>query len=81
MRQTLFRIEGMTCDTCSKRVAETLRRLPGVRRVQVNWESGQCLVEHEASVSIASLEQAITAAAKGTWHQYKPTYLGRREGL
>ncbi|GBD11325.1 hypothetical protein HRbin23_00983 [bacterium HR23] len=70
---TVLRIEGLTCDLCGKRVADALRRLPGVVRVEVDWRSGRCQVSHEDGVTIGDLVETVANAARGTWHQYTAT--------
>ncbi len=46
-RQTTLRIKGMHCATCSRSVAEALRAVEGVTRVDVNLATEKAVVEYD----------------------------------
>ena len=55
-------IEGMGCDGCVAAVNETLRRVPGVRRVNVDLARGSADVELERPMDSAPLLAAVDRA-------------------
>jgi Cu+-exporting ATPase len=55
-------IEGMTCASCSARVEQALRRVPGVQQVSVNLASESAAVELASPVSADLLSQAVEKA-------------------
>ncbi len=55
-------IQGMTCASCVGRVEKALAKVPGVYTVAVNLATEQARIEADASVSLAAIEQAISAA-------------------
>jgi Cu+-exporting ATPase len=57
MTSRTFRVEGMTCASCVKRVEKALAAVPGVDEVRVN------LATEEATVSAPSVAMAALAAA------------------
>lgn len=65
---TTLRITGMTCNGCVKHVDAALRKVPGVRTVDVNLAEAQAKVAHDPELSpmpslIAAVEQAGYSAA------------------
>ncbi|HAH45757.1 MAG TPA: hypothetical protein DCM07_13060, partial [Planctomycetaceae bacterium] len=48
LRQTVVNIEGMTCEGCATAVSETLRNLPGITAVQVDFKAGRAKVQSPA---------------------------------
>ncbi len=44
MNQTVVSIEGMTCEGCSAIVAKTIRSVPGVLAVDINYSEAQAVV-------------------------------------
>ena len=55
-------IQGMTCASCVGRVEKALAKVPGVYAVAVNLATEQARIEADAGVSLAAIEQAISAA-------------------
>lgn len=53
-----FRVEGMKCVHCQKRVHDAVAAVPGVDEVTVNLENGIVAVEGTAA------EQAVTDAVE-----------------
>lgn len=61
--QITLRIEGMTCDGCSRHVTEALKNVPGVVEAQVpGWRSGQATVVAETNVTDEVLTNAVRDA-------------------
>jgi uncharacterized protein len=44
-----FRIEGMSCKNCARKVTESIRKVKGVESVEVNVEKGEARVKGPAS--------------------------------
>ena len=59
---TTFRVEGMTCGHCVRHVTKALEEVPGVSRSAVDLARGRATVDHDASVTAASLIAALTDA-------------------
>jgi copper chaperone CopZ len=58
--QVEIAIDGMTCDSCVEAITHELKRLDGVRTVEVELESGKALVTFtEGESEPATLESAI----------------------
>ena len=55
-------VHGMSCSGCVKRVSETLQRLAGVTRVDVDLAAGQVAVYGDFPRGGDVLVQALTAA-------------------
>lgn len=36
----VLKIEGMDCDGCAQAIGRSLKRIHGVRDVQIDWQSG-----------------------------------------
>jgi len=47
MAERVFQVSGMTCGHCVSAVSEEVGRVPGVRAVAVDLESGQVTVTGE----------------------------------
>ncbi len=47
MRQVKFDVEGMTCSSCSARVEKVVKRLNGVKNVNVNLLSNSMIAEYD----------------------------------
>jgi mercuric reductase len=62
---TVLRVEGLVCDTvCAVRTREALEALPGVRSVQVDYDTGTARIEGGAQ-DAAAYERAVTGAVAG----------------
>jgi len=48
MNRAVFQIDGMTCEGCATGVSETLRNLPGVIAVQVDYKADQANIQTPA---------------------------------
>jgi copper chaperone len=59
----VLKIEGMHCDGCAERVERVLGREPGVRRVGVEYESGEGTVDfNEQAVKLERLLELVEQA-------------------
>jgi cation transport ATPase len=59
----LIRIEGMHCHKCERSIQKLLSTQPGVREVEVDFNSGQASILFDrGSVSVAALMEAINDA-------------------
>ena len=62
MKHTELKIEGMNCAACVASVQRALEGLPGVSVVFVDLPGGRATVEHEETVSPATLAAAVHEA-------------------
>ncbi len=60
MNRAAIKVEGMTCEGCSAVVAKTIRTVPGVLAVEVNYEKGEAIVGSEIGCPIPK-EQILTS--------------------
>lgn len=64
--QQKFQVTGMSCAACSARVESAVRRLAGVRQVQVNLLTKSMLAEwDESTLSAQDIVSAVKAAGYG----------------
>lgn len=61
-RETVLKVEGMTCGGCVRHVDHALRMLEGVEVVEVRLEDGQVRVRHNATSSIEAMIEALRDA-------------------
>jgi len=59
MAQSLFKIEGMTCDHCVHAVQEALSSLPDVKKAEVSLGKKQAVVNYEGNLDIAAVLKAV----------------------
>ncbi len=61
VRNTLH-ISGMTCTSCEVIIERKLKTIPGIRAVQVNHNTGRCVIESDRNVDIplSVIQAAIT---------------------
>jgi len=57
-----FKIDGMSCKHCVKRVEEALQAIPQVSKVKVSLKDGIALVKLSEDVADAVFVSAITDA-------------------
>jgi copper chaperone len=60
--QATYTVTGMTCGHCVSAVAAELRRLPGVRDVQVDLPSGTVTVGSNGPLPIDEVRAAVDEA-------------------
>lgn len=59
----VIRIEGMHCHKCEQSIQRSLKRLPGVSEVEVDFPSSQASVLFDPSkVAVSDLMQAVAQA-------------------
>lgn len=61
MVKTVLVIQGMTCDHCKRSVTQTLMALDGVSAVEVDLQTKQVVVEHDATAGLEAMIQAVDA--------------------
>lgn len=73
-RVRVFRVEGMDCADCARKVEGTLRSVPGVVRAEVSFQSGKAYLhlelpgaEREAEKALASLGYRLRPAGEPIW--------------
>ena len=49
--QSKFRVTGMTCDHCARRVKEALESLDSVLSAEISVERAEALVTHDGNLS------------------------------
>ena len=47
MTTSVIKINGMTCEGCTKAVVDTLGEVPGVEEVKADLASGDVTIEHD----------------------------------
>ncbi|HXG35566.1 MAG TPA: heavy metal-associated domain-containing protein [Dehalococcoidia bacterium] len=57
--QTRFRISGMVCDVCARRVKQALSDLQGVDSVEVDLEQGAALINAHRTLSEEEVSYAV----------------------
>jgi len=57
-----YTVTGMTCGHCVHAVTEELTRLPGVRDVQVDLNSGKVTVKSDGILPIDEVRAAVDEA-------------------
>lgn len=63
MATTTLKIQGMTCNHCSMRVAKALKGIEGVQDAQVDLQKGQAVVTYDdTKVSLDKLSFAVVEA-------------------
>ena len=60
--QTQVQVTGMSCEGCSAAVERVVGALDGVRAAQVDHVSGDAHIEHDDTVALAAIAQAIRDA-------------------
>lgn len=67
MNQTLFRVEGMTCEGCAAIAEKTLRGVPGVLSADVDYQNGEAVVGTDECCPVP--QDQILAALKKAGYQ------------
>ena len=57
--QTLLEVDGMSCQHCENRITKYVGGTPGVSSVSVDLRAGTVEIEHDASVTAASIRAGI----------------------
>lgn len=61
-RETLLRVEGMTCTSCVGRVDDALRELEGIDDVEVSLRDRRVCVRHDAEIHPEAMIEALRDA-------------------
>lgn len=73
-----LRVDGLVCSSvCAVRTRQALASLPGVRRVQVDFDSGVATIEgtpHDA----ATYQRAVTGVVGARWSRHAIEAVARR---
>lgn len=62
LRQTVLRIDGMTCEGCATALSDSIQSLPGIAKVQVDFKSGNATIHTPACCS--SPKEAVLTAVQ-----------------
>jgi Cu+-exporting ATPase len=61
MITTILTIQGMSCAACARRIEQTVQRLRGVRKAEVNFASEKLNLEYDETVTaLAQIQTAVT---------------------
>ena len=55
-----YKVEGMTCASCSSHVDKAVRKVKGVKDVSVNLLTNSMVVSYEAPATSAIIEKAVS---------------------
>ena len=61
-KETLLKVDGMSCGSCVHHVDVALKDVDGVSKVDVRLRQGQVLVQHDADTAVESLVKALADA-------------------
>nr|WP_240628417.1 MULTISPECIES: copper chaperone CopZ [Macrococcus] len=59
MMETILKVEGMTCGHCKEAVEGAVNKLDGVKSAAVDLEAANVTVDHEESVTVDAMKEAI----------------------
>lgn len=59
---TIYDVEGMSCQHCVNAVTEEVSKVPGVERVAVDLEAGKVTVTTAGAVDDAAVRAAVDEA-------------------
>ena len=76
MAKDTFSISGMHCASCALIIEKNLKKLPGVKTVNVNFASQQAAVEYDPRLSPPA---DILAAVKASGYQAQLTKISAEE--
>ncbi|MGK3988219.1 heavy-metal-associated domain-containing protein [Sorangium sp. So ce136] len=63
MKETILRVDGMSCPSCIRHIDSALRELDGVGKVDVRLREGTVAVQHDpASAPVDALVEAVRGA-------------------
>ena len=60
--QTQLQVTGMVCEGCSAAVQRVVTALGGVQQAQVDHVSGDTRIEHDDTVALTAIAEAIRDA-------------------
>lgn len=63
MKETMLRVDGMSCPSCVRHIDSALRDLGGVDKIDVRLREGTVVVQHDpASAPVDALIEAVRGA-------------------
>jgi copper ion binding protein len=62
MSESTYQVTGMTCGHCVQAVTGEIKRLPGVREVQIDLATGTVTVESDAPLALDQVRAAVEEA-------------------
>ncbi|MCX5302735.1 heavy-metal-associated domain-containing protein [Streptomyces sp. NBC_00160] len=62
MSESTYTVTGMTCGHCADSVTEEITAIGGVRKVEVDVESGRVTVASDGPLSVEDVQAAVTEA-------------------
>ena len=62
MKKVKFKIQGMTCSSCSSHVEKALNSLEGVLKVEVDLEDKKAVIEMEKEIEDSRILEVIEEA-------------------
>ena len=75
MVNSKYKISGMTCESCVQKVAETVRKLPGVISAEVSLAKQSIVTESEKGTERATIQKALDPLLKyqvSEWSEDSP---------
>jgi copper chaperone len=62
MGQSIYTVSGMTCSHCVNAVQSEIARIPGVRQVSADLDTGMVTVDAEEQPVLADVRAAVEEA-------------------
>ena len=62
METSTYTVNGMTCGHCVAAVTDEVKRIPGVREVEVELESGAVTITSDTALDPAAVRSAVHEA-------------------
>ena len=59
MNTIYFKVDGITCDACGKLISSRLKKIEGVKEVNVNQTTGDSEVISEAYIDLDIVEKSL----------------------
>lgn len=63
METVTFKVGGMTCGHCQRRVEDALKNIDGVSKATVNLEKGEATIEYDGFKTTPDVLKKAVAAA------------------
>ncbi|MBB4200943.1 heavy metal translocating P-type ATPase [Rhodoblastus sphagnicola] len=63
--QARYRVEGMDCPSCARKIDTAVRRMPGVAEVSVSATAGTMVVHHDGACDLAAIEKQVIGLGFG----------------
>lgn len=59
MQKITFRIKGTHCKACKALIEDVCNEIPGIHSSNVNYETGETIVEHDGNLNFENLKNEI----------------------